>query len=349
MTPKLVISLALFAGITSVTAVVAYRSNNVFVPVAGVGEKVLAGLEEKINNAREIIVEQGVDKIHLVFKNDAWQVKQSGYPVSPEKVRTALVGLVNLSKLEAKTANKKKYLLIGVDGPGEEKGRGRQFTLRDKNNKKIGSIVVGKVLAGKAGPGRDAQYVRVAKDKTSWLALGSVLATPALPTWVEPRFLKIEVNDVLSARLEHSDGEIVEVERTGKDEIGSSRFKMLNVPEGRKTRTSTTIKFVATDLVNLDLIDVRRKKTNAKAVSTALVEINGGLKIKFKFVEEPNPAGGKPHGWVSFDVVEKGSDTTKASAIAARTNGWEYLVADYKAQAFRKRNEQLLLKPKAAN
>ena len=48
MTPKLVLSLALFAGITSVSAVVAYRANNVFVPVAGVGEKVLAGLEDKI-------------------------------------------------------------------------------------------------------------------------------------------------------------------------------------------------------------------------------------------------------------------------------------------------------------
>ena len=97
------------------------------------------------------------------------------------------------------------------------------------------------------------------------------------------------------------------------------------------------------------MIDVRRKKDDAKAVSTALVEIKDGLKIKFKFVEEPNPAGGKPLGWVSFDVVAKGKDAAKATAISARTNGWEFLVADYKAQAFKKRNEQLLLKPKAAN
>ena len=207
-------------------------------------------LRTRLNDVREIIVEQGVDKLHLVFKNDAWQVKQTGYSVSPEKVRTTLVGLVNLSKLEAKTANKEKYLLIDVDGPGLNSGRGRQFSLLGKAGKKIAAVVVGKVLAGKAGPGRDAQYVRVADGKTSWLALGSVLATPALPTWVEPRFLKLNVDDVLSARLEHSDGEIVEVKRTGKDAAGSSTFKMLNVPEGRKTRTSTTIKFVATDLVN---------------------------------------------------------------------------------------------------
>ncbi len=349
MTPKLVISLALVAGISTAGAVIAYRSNNVFVPVAGVGEKVVVGLEDKINSVRAITVEQGTDKLELIFKNDAWQVKKSGYPLSPEKVRTALVGLVNLTKLEAKTANKEKYLLIDVDGPGQKNGRGRQFSLLDKGGKLVASIVVGKILAGKAGPGRDAQYVRLAKEKTSWLALGSVSATPALPTWVEPRFLKLDVDSVISGRIEHRDGEVVAVQRTGEDKNGSSTFEMLNVPEGRKTRSSTRLKFVATDLVNLDMIDVRRKKANTKPVTTATIEMKDGLKIKFWLVEKAPQGGGKPQGWVSFEVIEQGSDKAKANSISARTNGWEFLVADHKVDAFKKRTEKLLYKEKKAN
>jgi len=348
MTPKLVISLALVAGISTAGAVVAYRANNVFVPVAGVGEKVLAGLEGKINTVREIVVEQGTKKLDLIFKNDAWLVKKSGYPVSPKKVRTVLVGLVNMTKLEAKTSNKDKYLLIDVDGPGKKGGRGRQFSLFTQAGRPVTKIIVGKVLVGKEGPGRDAQYVRLADDKTSWLALGSVLATPDLPSWVNPRFLKIDVDSVVSGRIVHSDGEVVSVVRTGADKNGSSTFKLLNIPQGRQSRTSTTIKFVATDLVNLDLLDVRRKKPNTKPVSTAYVELKDGLKLKFELVEEASPNGTKK-GWVSFVVTEKGKTPAKANAISARTNGWEFLLPDYKVSAFKKRTEQLLVKQKKAN
>ena len=349
MTPKLVIALALSAGISTAGAVLAYRANNVFVPVAGVGEKVLVGLEDKINSVNEIVVEQGAKKLDLIFKNDAWQVKKSGYPVSPKKVRTVLVGLVNMTKLEAKTSNKDKYLLIDVDAPGKKGGRGRQFSLLNKDGKPVAKIIAGKVLVGKEGPGRDAQYVRLAGEKTSWLALGSILATPELPSWVNPRFLKIDVDSVVSGRIVHLDGEVVSVVRTGADQNGSSTFKLLNVPEGRMPRSSTTIKFVATDLVNLDLLNVRRKKPDIKPVTTAFVEIKGGMKLKFELVEEPNSDGGKPLGWVSFVVTDKGDDPAKARAVSARTQGWEFLLPDYKVASFKKRTEQLLQKQKTAN
>ncbi len=337
MTPRFVGMLAIAAVVSVAGAFWAYQANNVFVPQAGVGEKMLIGFADKVNNVSAIIVEQGTEKLALVRKDGIWQVKDSGYPVSATKVKTALVGLVNLSKLEAKTANAKKYLLIDVDGPGKKNGRGRQFTLLDGSNKDLSKIVLGKTAAGKAGPGRDAQYVRIASDKTSWLALGSVDATAALPSWVEPRFLKLDVDSVIYGRIEF-DGEKVEVRRTGKSDSGSSLFEMLEVPEGRKTRTSTMLKFVATDLVNLDLIDVRPAKSGGKPISKAFIETDSGLKLVLRLVEEY----GK--GWVSLEVVAKGSDTKAADAIAARTKGWEFLIADYKRADFKKRTEDLLLK-----
>ncbi|HFC04852.1 MAG TPA: DUF4340 domain-containing protein, partial [Rhizobiales bacterium] len=312
--------------------------NNVFVPQAGVGQKVLSGLEGKINDLSGIVVEQGTEKLELVNKGGIWQVKKTGYPVSPAKVKQALVGLAEMTNLEAKTGNPKKFLLIDVDSPGQKDGRGRLFTLLGKDGKQVGRIVLGKTAVGKAGPGRDAEYVRVPGEASSWLVLGSVDAGTALPNWVEPRFLKLDVDSVTYGRVEF-DGGKVEVRRTGKSATGSSQFELIDVPEGRKPRTSTTIKFTATDLVNLDLVDVRPLKADGKTTSTAYVETDSGLKLAFRLVEEY----GK--GWVSIKVVDKGKNVKAADAIIAKTKGWEFLIADYKKAAFKRRKEDLLEKP----
>ena len=72
------------------------------------------------------------------------------------------------------------------------------------------------------------------------------------------------------------------------------------------------------------------------------------MKLKFELVEETSPNGIKK-GWVSFVVTDKGKDPAKANAVSARTNGWEFLLPDYKVAAFKKRTEQLLVKQKTAN
>ena len=337
MTPKSVGVLAIAALICVVGAVGSYQANNVFIPRHGVGDKVLVGLSDSVNNVTGMVVEQGIDKLELVNKDGVWQVKDTRYPVAIGKVKKVLVGLVNLVKLEAKTGNEKKYLLIDVDGPGKPDGRGRQFTLLDKDAKQIAQIILGKIATGKIGPGRDAQYVRVSKDETSWLALGSVEADSSLASWVEPRFLKLDVDSVTYGRIE-IDGEKTEVRRTGKSDSGSSLFELLDIPEGRTPRTSTTIKFAATDLVNLDLVNVRPFQAGAKETAKAFIETDTGLKLDFRLVEEY----GK--GWVSLKVTDKGRDTKIADAIIARTKGWEFMVADHKLAAFKKRKEMLLKK-----
>jgi len=338
MTPKFVGILGLAAIISVAGAVWSYQANNVFAPRHGVGEKVVPGLADKINDVRGIVIEQGIDRLELINKAGVWQVKTTGYPVAVGKVRKALVGLVDLVKLEAKTASEKKYLLIDVDRPGKPDGRGRQFTLLGKDGKQMAQIILGKTAVGKAGPGRDGQYVRLAGEETSWLALGSVKAGAGLSAWVEPRFLQLDVDSVTYGRIEFA-GEKIEVRRTGKSENGNSLFKLLDVPEGRKTKRNAILKFAATDLVNLDLEDARPVKADGKVTSKAFIETETGLKLAFRMVEEY----GK--GWVSLEVVEKGSDVKLADEIITRTKGWAFRVADSKLAAFKKRKEELLEKP----
>ncbi|VAX02680.1 hypothetical protein MNBD_ALPHA03-67 [hydrothermal vent metagenome] len=86
------------------------------------------------------------------------------------------------------------------------------------------------------------------------------------------------------------------------------------------------------------MIDARPFKEGRKATSKAFVETETGLKLEFTMIEED----GK--GWVSVKVGEKGSDAKAADAITAKTTGWEFLVADYKRAAFKKKKENLLFK-----
>ena len=340
MTPRIVLSLAVAALITTAGAVLAYRSTHVFVPRAGVGEKVLPGLAEKANDIARITVEQGVKKLELENAGGVWRAVATKYPLSPVKVKKVVISLINLEKLEAKTSSDEKYPLIEVDAPGKKGARGRRITLSGKDGGRIAGIIIGKVAVGKAGPGKDAQYVRVDGEKTSWLALGSVDATASIKSWVEPRFLKLDVDSVTGARIEHADGEIIEVRRTGKTATGSSLFELLNVPEGRKARTSTTIKFAATDWVILDLEDVRPAKADSKPLVTATITTDKGLKLVLRLAEEDSK------GWISVHVAEKGKDIKAAGSLIARTKGWQFQIADYKLKQLEKRLEDLLEKKK---
>ncbi len=100
------------------------------------------------------------------------------------------------------------------------------------------------------------------------------------------------------------------------------------------------VEFLATDLVNLDLIDVRPIKQGGEVTAKSFVTTETGLELAFKLVEE----GGK--GWVSLEVLKPGSDQKVADDIKTRTAGWEFLVANNKRVAFKKRKKDLLLKPK---
>jgi len=340
MTPKIVTSLAVAAVLSTAIATYSYRANNVFIPQAGVGEKLLPGLGEQINKVAAISIRQGKKSLKLAHTKTGWVIAKNGYQADAGKIKKTLLALAGLSKLEAKTSAKDKYLLIEVDAPGKKDGRGRLVELADNKGKPLASIIAGKIGVGKAGPGRDAQYVRLPGEKTSWLALGSAEVSSDASHWINKRFLTLDVDTIIYGKVTLANGEMVEVKRGEKGADGSYAYELLDIPQGREPRTNTAIKFGATDFAILDLVDVRKKKADSKTVSTAEIHNQYGLKIRFNYVEEDG------HGWVSLDVLEKGSDTEFADQISKRTKGWEYRLEDYKKAAFKRTKESLLRKLK---
>lgn len=336
MTPRIVAGLAVVAALSVGAAAWSYRAGHPNLAVAGVGERLLPELVERVNDVAEITVAQGERSLTVKAEGDGWVVADSGFPASSEKVRRALVGLARLSRLEPKTAIPAKYALIEVDGPGTAEAKGRLVTLKDAAGATVAAVVLGKPAAGRAGPGQEAQYARLADEARSWLVAGRVDAAPELRQWADTTLLSLNVDTVAAARFRHPDGEVVEVKKTGNTDHGAAKFEIVDLPEGKKPKSDITVRYAATDLANIEFVDVRRRKDDRQPVSEAELETDQGLKLGFSLVEEDG------RGWLAIRVLDKGKDAETADAIASKAEGWEFALADYKAKQFQKRLSDLV-------
>lgn len=336
MTPRIVAGLAVVAALSVGAAVWSYRASHATLAVAGMGERLLPELVERVNDVAEITMSQGERTLTVKAAGDGWVVAESGFPASSEKVRRALVGLARLSRIEPKTAVEAKYPLIEVDAPGDAEARGRLVTLRDASGATLAAVVLGKPATGQAGAGQEAQYARLADEARSWLVAGRVDVAPELKQWADTTLLSLNVDTVAAARFRHADGEAIEVKKIGKTDQGAAEFEVVDLPEGKKPKSDVTVRYAATDLANIEFIDVRRLKDDRQAVSEAELETDQGLKLGFSLVEEDG------QGWLALRVLDKGEDAATADAIAEKAEGWEFALAEYKAKQFKKRLSDLL-------
>jgi len=337
MTPRTLIVLACLAVISTTAAVWSYTANHHYAVDAAAGERVLPKLVNRINDVAAIETKDGHGSIRVDRKGKGWVVAGSGYPADAKKLQKILVSLVQLTKLEGKTSAPAKYAQLEVGDPGKKDAKGRLVTLYDKSGKKIAAIVLGKLAPGRAGEGKDAQYVRIEGEAQSWLAVGRVDAYSDVTRWVDPTVVSLLVNHVERARIIHPDGEVLEVDRNGKTSAGTPKFDIAGtIPAGKKVKSDIGVRYTATDLANVDFVDVRPVKKGTSEVSRAELSMDDGLKISYRLTEED----GK--GWITVAVLDKGKDAKKADEIAKRTAGWEYQISDYKEKQFKKRLADLL-------
>jgi len=337
MTPRTLIILACLAVISTTAAVWSYTASHHYAADVTAGERVLPGLVNQINDVTAVETRDSHGTIKVERKGKGWVVAGSGYPADAEKLQKILVSLVQLSKLEAKTSAPAKYAQLDLRDPGNKGAKGRLVTLFGKDGKKIAAIVLGKLAPGRAGEGKDAQYVRIEGKAQSWLAVGRVDAYSDITHWVDPNVLTLRVDHVERARIIHPDGKVLEVYRNGKTSAGTPKFDIAGtIPAGKKIKSDIGVRYTATDLANVDFVDVRPAKKGTKEVSRAELMMDDGLKIGYRLSEE----NGK--GWITVSVLDKGKDAKKADEIAKRTAGWEYELSDYKAKEFKKRLSDLL-------
>jgi len=337
MRPVTVAILGAVAVVTAGAAVLSWHPGNTTIKVEGRGEPVLPGMVEKANEISRIAVAEGDRSIAIHKGEKVWEIEGVGYPVEAGRFQNNMVGLLRMARLEPKTAVAAKYPLLELGAPGKPDTKGREFTLYDGKGGELARIRLGKKAPGRGDKGADGEYVLVGKDPQSWLVNGFVGAGAAITDWVDPEIVAINVNTVDRAVITRADGERLELYRNGITEQNTPKFEIAGgVPEGKKVKVDIAVRYAATDLANLELVDVRRAKPGGKHLSDAELTMSTGLKVDYSLDEDDTG------NWVTVKVADPGKDEKLAQHITETTAGWQYRLKDYKVGQLEKRLADLI-------
>ncbi len=321
MTPRSVMVLAVAAAVSVAGATWQLQANSSGYEEAQRGERLLPNLLAKANDVAAIVISQADNSVRIERAGTSYVLGGSGYPVKGGKFQTAIVATASLEKFDAKTARPDKYPLIEVEPPQDKAAKSRLIRFEDASGNDLGEIILGKKARGRLGGAvGDGQYVRLPGDAQSWLARGVVDADVKLETWVDNAITDMNVEFVVRAVFQPTGGPELMVRRTGVTEGGQPKFELNGVPDGRKPKNDLTLRYAATDLGNVNFVDVR-KDQGGDVVQRATLMMADGLTAEFRIAADD---------WVSLHVINDGKDKTTTKDLKARTKGWQYKLADYK-------------------
>ncbi len=321
MTPRGVIVLAVAAAVSVAGAGWQLQANSSGYEEAQRGDRLLPDLLVKANDVAAIVISQADRSVRIERDGTSYVLGGSGYPVKGGKFQTAIVATASLEKFDAKTVRPDKYPLIEVEPPAEKTAKSRLIRFEDASGNDLGEIIVGKKARGRLGGAvGDGQYVRLPGEAQSWLARGVVDADVKLETWVDNAITDMNVEFVVRAVFQATGGRELMVRRTGVTEGGQPKFEVNGVPDGKKPKNDLTLRYAATDLGNVNFVDVR-KDQGGDVVQRATLMMADGLTAEFHITADD---------WVSLHVVNDGQDKTTTKDLKARTQGWQYKLADYK-------------------
>ncbi|MFQ5535569.1 MAG: DUF4340 domain-containing protein [Sphingomonadales bacterium] len=152
---------------------------------------------------------------------------KSGYRAAFGKIKALVGGIVRAEKLEPKTAKPENYGKMAVGDPGED-GTGALVKLRNAKGEALFALIIGrrKYAAG----GKDAgTYVRRPAEARVWLVSGLPVVDQDSAQWLDGDLIEIDRARARDARVEHGDGEVLEVMRAAPDQAD---FTVLAWPEG---------------------------------------------------------------------------------------------------------------------
>jgi hypothetical protein len=311
-----------------------------------VAETLFPGLGERINDVAVLTVKRGADAWTIRRGEDGgWTMSEKhGYPVSADRVKKAVVALSDLRVLEPKTAKPELYAKIGVQAIDAEGSEAVRIGLQDGGEQELAALLVGKTRKAESGAAPAEVYVREPDAARAWLVEGHLDVKDDPLTWLDPRMLKVERKRVNRVVTTHPDGERIEVEQSADS---PETFKLLNVPEGRKAKSSYTIDAVAGGLAALAFQDVALADDIdfREGATVSRIETSDGLRVTTRVVEREDAR------WLSveaaFDkaLAAADADTTEVekevAEINARAAGWAYKISTYDAENLTRRMADL--------
>jgi hypothetical protein len=291
------------------------------------GTPLMPDLRAVANEIDEVSVQRAGQPPLTIRRSDGrWVVPDRGdYPANVDALRTVLRAMTEAAVVEAKTANPALHDRLGVDAPSAENSTAVLVSARA--GERDFALVFGNVAQG------SYRYARIADQDQSWL----IDQNPELPTgvadWLDKDISDIDSSQVRSVTVSHPDGETITISKAAEADIN---FDVADIPEGRQLTYSTVANGIAGALNDLDLDDVRPATgTAADAIQTTF-ETFGDIRVLARTVIDDDG------NWLTLDVEGLAGETEDLLALRQRVDGWEFRIADYKANLLTRRWEDIL-------
>jgi hypothetical protein len=336
MTPKNFMALTVAAVLSVVGAVLVYSSSTRWSHALPSGVALFPGLRSDAAKIAEIEVRQGTGKLTLARKGQDWLlVQHSSFPATPEKVRAFLLNLADAKLVEAKTREKDRYKLLGLEDPTAHDATSRLVQLKDSNGAVLAEVVVGNERTDAFGGGKSGTYIRKPGKDQTWLVNTRIEGGTDLKSWVEPRLFEANANQVKFVSVKLPGEDALEIDETA----GGTKSVLANMPDGMKLKYLNVLDDIVEAATAVEFEDVRKQESvPSDQASTVDVQLANGLKVTYTIEQK----GGAD--WLSLTAAGGGDAKKAADALTARTKGWEFRITKNAADAMLKKREDVLEK-----
>jgi hypothetical protein len=304
-------------------------------PDANAGATVLPTLAERPADIGAILVRRDKATLTLERGQSGWTVaERNHYPADPAKVRQALVGLVELKLVEAKTRKPELYKRLEVEDV-KEGAKSAVVEVKDAGGRKMAQLIVGKRRPDRLGTGADGIYVRRPGEAQAWLAQGSLDLTGEAKDWLDRKVVSLPSGKVKSVTIAQPDGATLTIAREAPD----GKFAVADAPADAKWKGETTIAEPAGGLENVELSDVAtlEQQPVPEDATVATFVTFDGLTVKASTWAKDETT------WLRLDASGTGADE-----IGAKTGKWVYAIPAWKANPLKTKLADLVEPPKSS-
>jgi hypothetical protein len=333
MKPKQFAALLAVTGLALLFAIVSYVSNNRWAPARVSGDVLVPGLAAQADKVAKIELSQGAKSLTLVRDKADWALAdRAQYPAKSEIVRALVIKLARARTIEPKTQNKDRLALLELEDPAAKDAKSRLVRLLDDMGAVVGEAIVGKRRFDAFGASKSGTYMRKPGEVQAWLTDADVDVALAVRDWVKPQILDLSSTKLSGITIEIPGEEPLKIAREG------DKYALAGgVPEGKKLKENANLESIARAVGSIDMEDVRKLDAGAgDAAGAARIEGEGGLGVTLQLRKQ-----GEDY-WLSLTAAGEGDSKKTAEEITSRTQGWEFKIPAWKAQAILKRRADLI-------
>lgn len=306
-------------------------------------------LAEQIESISHISIIGYNESINLSRKDDSWVVDDfDSYPALPDKVKSAVLGVVDLKVNSAKTALPRLYHRLGVEGPDVEDTTSLLLTLKDNEDKKLVEVIVGKPRRSSASQNTPGLYVRKPDDEQSYLVDGVIDISAVKTDWIERALFDIPSEAIKSIRIDHVDGDTFTL---FKSEKGQEQFALANLPFGKKIASELIIKRFGSILQDMQIGGARSQEVfevPAQKIQAQIITFEGIIANISTFLHDDIPYASFEFRYDDTLIVSE-EDKNKIEDVKAfignlnaHTMNWWFQIPEFKYDILKKRSNVVM-------